>query len=75
MSKKLLRNSGALVLSLLLFTPTLRAAEKEAGFKNLFNGKDLTGWDGNPKLWSVKDGALTGQTTKENPATGNTFLI
>ena len=75
MSKKLLRNSGALVLSLLMFTPTLRAAEKEAGFKNLFNGKDLTGWDGNPKLWSVKDGALTGQTTKENPAAGNTFLI
>ena len=41
----------------------------------LFNGKDLTGWDGNPKLWSVKDGAITGQTTAENPAKGNTFLI
>ena len=61
MSKKMLRNAGALVLSILLSTPTLRAAEKEAGFKSLFNGKDLTGWDGNPKLWSVKDGALTGQ--------------
>jgi uncharacterized protein (TIGR03067 family) len=47
----------------------------EEGFKSLFNGKDLTGWDGNPKLWSVKDGAITGQTTKENPARGNTFLI
>ena len=39
----------------------------ERGFKSLFNGKDLTGWDGNPKLWSVKDGAITGQTTAENP--------
>jgi hypothetical protein len=47
----------------------------ETGFQNLFNGKDLTGWDGNPKLWSVKDGAITGQTTAENPAKGNTFLI
>ena len=47
----------------------------EQGFQNLFNGKDLTGWDGNPKLWSVKDGAITGQTTAENPAKGNTFLI
>ena len=47
----------------------------ERGFHAIFNGKDLTGWDGNPKLWSVKDGAITGQTTVENPAKGNTFLI
>ena len=50
-----------------------RPAEK--GFLRIFNGKDLTGWDGNPKLWSVKDGAITGQTTAENPAKDNTFLI
>ena len=47
----------------------------EKGFLSLFNGKDLAGWDGNPRLWSVKDGAITGQTTAENPAKGNTFLI
>lgn len=47
----------------------------ETGFLRIFNGKDLTGWEGNPKLWSVKDGALTGQTTAENPTKGNTFLI
>jgi len=47
----------------------------EQGFKSMFNGKDLTGWDGNPKLWSVRDGAITGQTTAENPIKGNTFLI
>ena len=43
--------------------------------ENLFNGKDLKGWSGNPAFWSVKDGAITGQTTKENPTKGNTFLI
>jgi hypothetical protein len=47
----------------------------EPGFARIFNGKDLTGWEGNPKLWSVKDGAITGQTTSENPAKGNTFLV
>jgi hypothetical protein len=47
----------------------------EQGFTRIFNGKDLTGWDGNAKLWSVKDGAITGQTTVDNPAKGNTFLI
>jgi len=43
--------------------------------KSLFDGKTLEGWKGNDKFWSVKDGAITGQTTKENPTNGNTFLI
>jgi type 1 glutamine amidotransferase len=54
---------------------TVRAANAEGGFQSLFNGKDLSGWDGNPKFWSVKDGAITGQTTAENPLKENTFLI
>ena len=41
----------------------------------IFNGKDLTGWDGDPNLWSVKDGVIHGETTAEKPANGNTFLI
>jgi hypothetical protein len=56
--------------TVLLGQRPLRAAEL-----NLFNGRDLTGWTGNPKLWSVRDGCITGQTTKENPTAGNTFLI
>ena len=51
------------------------AAQKSAGGEELFNGKDLTGWDGDPRLWSVKDGAIRGETTEKNPAKGNTFLI
>jgi hypothetical protein len=43
--------------------------------QSLFDGKTLEGWKGNDKFWSVKDGAITGQTTKENPTSGNTFLI
>jgi putative membrane-bound dehydrogenase-like protein len=30
--------------------------------KTLFNGKDLTGWRGNPKLWSVIDGEIVGKS-------------
>ena len=45
------------------------------GFKPIFNGKDLSGWQGNPELWSVQDGAITG-VTKANPKlTHNTFLV
>lgn len=45
------------------------------GAKQLFNGKDLAGWNGDPRLWSVKDGVIHGETTAENVAKGNTFLI
>lgn len=43
--------------------------------KKLFDEKSLKGWSGDPQFWSVQDGAILGQTTKENPTKGNTFLI
>lgn len=46
-----------------------------AGFQSLFDGETLEGWDGDPKFWRVEDGAITGQTTAENPTRGNTFLV
>jgi hypothetical protein len=48
-----------------------------AGEKQLFNGKDLTGWEGNSKLWSVKDGAITGVTGNDGDTKikHNTFLV
>ena len=53
----------------------LVADEPADGWKAIFNGKDLSGWDGDPRLWSVKDGVIHGETTPENSANGNTFLI
>jgi type 1 glutamine amidotransferase len=69
-----------LVLLALLATATVAAgvccaAEDDEGFRPIFNGKNLDGWDGNPKFWRVEDDAITGQTTKENPTQGNTFCI
>lgn len=61
-----------ILLSLLLSLPSLLPAAEKI---SLFNGKDLEGWEGTPGLWSVKDGAITGQTTPEKPTRGNTFLI
>jgi hypothetical protein len=51
------------------------APDEPADMKCIFNGEDLSGWDGDPRLWSVKDGAIHGETTAENAAKGNTFLI
>lgn len=65
----------ALAIGGLSFAGSLFAADIEPGFTSLFNGKDLTGWAGRTNHWSVQDGAITGVTTKENPAKGNNFLI
>ncbi|MHC4431300.1 MAG: 3-keto-disaccharide hydrolase [Planctomycetota bacterium] len=50
-------------------------SDSSEGWISLFNGRDLSGWDGDPRLWSVKGGVIHGETTPEKPARGNTFLI
>ena len=64
---------ASLALALLALAPSAFAAAP-AGFKEIFNGKDLTGWAG-LEFWSVKDGAIVGRTTAEKPTKGNTFLV
>lgn len=44
------------------------------GFRSLFNGKDLSGWNGLEGFWSVKDGVISGAENKKHPAP-QTFLI
>lgn len=47
----------------------------EEGFESLFDGQSLKGWDGNPALWSVSDGAILGRSTDESPIEDNEFII
>ncbi|MCC6488315.1 MAG: DUF1080 domain-containing protein [Candidatus Hydrogenedentes bacterium] len=48
-------------------------AEKTEEFKPLFNGKDLTGWDGDSRLWRVENGEIVG-STEGVKIEHNTFL-
>ncbi len=41
----------------------------------LFNGKDLSGWEGRDDLWSVEEGAIVGRTNADKPLKANTFLV
>jgi len=66
-------------LAIFAFAQSARAedsapAAPSSGFKSLFNGKDLTGWDGLEGFWTVKDGVISGSETKEHAAP-QTFLI
>lgn len=68
-----MKNSHTLILSAamaLLIGISLQAQEAT----DLFDGKTLNGWTGNPALWSVQDGVIVG-STMETKTPKNTFLI
>ena len=39
-----------LTFSFVLLSLTVSGFAQDQGFKSLFNGKDLSGWDGNPQI-------------------------
>jgi len=44
------------------------------GWVSLFDGQTLNGWDGDPRYWSVKDGAIVAEPSCEKP-TGTIYLV
>lgn len=55
----------ALVFCAISNIPSLfaeQAQARPAGFTALFNGQDLTGWEGDAKLWIVRDRMLVGKS-------------
>lgn len=54
---------------------TAFSALAEEGFVSLLNGRDLSGWDGDPKLWKVENGLVTGTCTGPDSPEHNSFLI
>ncbi len=47
----------------------------EAGFRSIFDGRTLNGWEGDPKYWRAAGGVMTGEITPETIIKSNTFLI
>ena len=45
------------------------------GFVHIFDGKTLTGWDGDTRYWRAENGEIVGETTPEKVVTLNNFLI
>ena len=70
---------GAVVLSAMMGMTAEKCssltAPEEGRMMSLFNGKELVGWDGDTRFWSAKDGVIRGETTPDNKAPGNSFLI
>jgi 3-keto-disaccharide hydrolase len=49
--------------------------DDSAGFVPIFDGKTLTGWDGDTTFWRVENGEIVGETTPEKVMKQNSFLI
>lgn len=60
-----------------LFTSLALAISSFAqdGGTPLFNGRDLTGWDGDPALWKVENGIVIGTNASPEAMANNSFLI
>lgn len=66
------------LLTLVLLLACLNGGAESAleeGFVSMFNGKDLSGWEGKPGWWTVEDGAITSQSTPEKPCPSAHYLM
>lgn len=50
-------------------------SDDTTGFQSIFDGKTLSGWDGDPAFWRAEGGSIIGETTAAAPLKSNTFLI
>ena len=41
------------------------------GFTQIFDGKTLNHWEGDPGIWRVEGGAIVGESTKEKPVSNS----
>ena len=66
---------GACVITIAFVLSSTVAATAQDEWVELFDGKTLKNWDGDPALWSVEDGAITGRTKEDLKLKANSFLI
>jgi len=54
--------------------PPMADFNDHRGFVQIFDGSTLNGWDGDPNVWKVENGAIVGYSPAEKPV-GTTFII
>ncbi|HOX04655.1 MAG TPA: DUF4838 domain-containing protein [Candidatus Paceibacterota bacterium] len=65
----------SILIAFAFVASTAAAAEIEPGFTSMFNGKDLTGWEGKPGWWRVEDGCITAESTPQKPCPAAHYLM
>lgn len=72
-----MRSKSALTASAFYLSIVVCAGSLSAGeFRSIFDGETLEGWKAlDMSYWSVRDGAITGQSTPQHPCTSNQFMV
>jgi putative membrane-bound dehydrogenase-like protein len=60
--------------SILLIASLFPLMAADPAPRPLFDGETLTGWEGDPAHWRVRDGAITGDIAADEKLGGNLFL-
>ena len=66
-------NIAVLIAILAIGCKVSNTAQSEKGFKSIFDGKTLNGWEGDTKYWRVENGNLVGEITPETLLKTNSF--
>ena len=74
-TKKLTAIKIILILFAVFSSSAITAQHSSSGFKKIFDGKTLNGWDGDMTHWKVKGGNIVAEMTATNMIKVNTFLI
>jgi hypothetical protein len=48
--------------------------DEHTEYKQIFDGKSLTGWDADPSIWRVEGGVMVGETLEGKPK-GNNYIV
>lgn len=78
MIKNIISMQLALMLLVLMTTSCKTSAQNNAskkGFVQIFDGKTLNGWEGDPNYWRVENGNLVGEITPDKLLKTNNFII
>lgn len=76
MRPPLLRRSRFAAVVLILLTAFGARSSRAGDFVRLFDGESLSGWKAlDMSFWSVRDGAITGQSTPSHPCRTNQFMV
>lgn len=71
-----IRAVGLSTLTLIFLAAVSSATIRAEEFRSIFDGKTLDGWKAlDMSYWSVRDGAITGQSTAEHLCKSNQFIV
>lgn len=65
----------AVIMTASLGTSCVAQKKDKDGFVQIFDGKTLKGWDGDPTYWRVENGNLVGEITPTTLLKTNSFII